>query len=183
MFEHELKNAYIWEYVPTITENYTISNIPTTDSNVYLNVAKSWYTIQSVTFKFTSRLAEAQNTYSWFHISSNSSNRDRYWLVISWNYWIDNQIRWRLNSSGDTYFRYVTNWYISWWSSNSVEFTIKRNGTWTVNYNWTITTYTADSTELNIIQTIMNLSNMNVYAYDQSWCIVWNSVGITVEYL
>lgn len=176
-------NVYIRTDTPwTVTETYTISNIPTTDTNVYVNVAKSWYTIQSVTFSFTATTSSSKSW--WVQISTNNSNSSRYWLTINHNYdgiSNSNNIRWRLNWATDTFYRTVSSWF-NFWSTNTVVYTINRDGNCTVNNNWTIISYTADSTELNIIQTIMNLSNMNVYAYDTWWAIVWNKVNVTVTY-
>ena len=48
--------------------------------------------------------------------------------------------------------------------------------------NWVKTEYTAGTAELNIITTIMNLSNMNCYA-SQNWALItWNKVDIEVAY-
>jgi len=179
LYEHSLKNAYIGEY---IYQDYTISNIPTNNSNAYLNVAKSWYTIQSVIFTIN---ATTSSSKCWgVNISTNNSNSSRYWLTINHNnsnFTNSNHIRGRLNWATDTYYRAVSNWF-NFWSTNTVVYTINRDGNCTVNNNWTIISYTAGSTELNVIQTIMNLSNMNVYWYDTWWCLVWNKVNITVVY-
>ena len=179
LVEHILKNAYIGEY---IYQDYTLSDIPTTDSNKYINVAKSWYTIQSVTFSFTATTSSSKSW--WVQISTNNSNSSRYWLTINHNagwYSTNTYIRWRINWNSDTYYRTVSNWF-NFWSNNTVVYTINRDGTWIVNNNGTLNTYTATWDELNIIQTIMNLSNMNVYAYDKVWAIVWNKVNVTVTY-
>jgi hypothetical protein len=169
-----------------ITQTYTISNIPTNDSNVYVNVAKSWYTIQSVTFNFTANYASQQDAF--FHISSNNSNTNRYWLVFRWHTsterpytWAWLYVRWRLNWAVDRYFIWwITSWFST--SSNVISYTINRNGNCSITCNWTTTNYTAWTDELNIIQKIMNLSNMNVYS-SQSWSIIsWNSVSVIVTY-
>ena len=172
------KKIYIrvdWPWV----YDYTISNIPTTDSNVYVNVAKSRLTIQSVKFKFTATYSSGRACY--VLISSNESNTNRYWLsfwVNSWGFASSITIRGRLWGS-DTYYREIAS-SISW--SYNIEYTISRDGNCSVTYNWNTTNYTATWTELTVIQTIMNLSNMNVYSA-QYWSILtWNKVDVEVTY-
>lgn len=170
--ETVLKNAYIGE-----VWEYTISNIPTTDTNVYVNVARSWKTIQSVTFKFIVNRVSWGGAY--IQMSSNNSNTMRYWPILEMDNWL--RIRWRTSWS-DTYFRTITTGYNSG-GANNVEFTINRDGTWKVVCNWWITNYTATGSELTIIQTIMDLSNMNVYAaQNASWILTDNKVDVTVTY-
>lgn len=163
----------------TVTETYTISSIPTTDTNKYISVAKAGYTIQSVKFNFT-----ATWNFTYVHISSNGSNTNRYgmwcWINLS-GYSSSNScaIRWRLGGVADTYFRtasYDAN------SSNLIEFFISRDGNCYITVNWVKTEYTAETAELNIITTIMNLSNMNCYA-SQNWALITgNKVDIEVTY-
>lgn len=62
-------------------------------------------------------------------------------------------------------------------------FTINRNGNCNIKCNWVSTDYTAWSAELNVIQTIMNLSNMNCYASQYGPAITNNKVDIEVSYL
>lgn len=162
-----------------IVENYTLSNIATNDTNKYINVAKSWYTIQSVKFNFIT-------TWKWtfVHISSNNSNSSRYWVACwyntSGNLWEYCTIRWRLNGASDTWYR--QEWPYNSWTSNTIEFYINRDGNCYISINWTKNSYTAGSAELNIIQTIMNLSNMNCYA-SQNWSLITgNSIDIKVTY-
>ena len=171
----ELKNAYIGE-----VWEYTISNIPTTDTNVYVNVARSWKTIQSVKFKFTATYTSSRACY--VLISSNNSNTNRYWLSFwvntSWSFASVISIRGRLWGS-DTYYRQIAS-SISW--AYNIEYTISRDGNCVVKYNWNTTNYTATWAELTVIQTIMNLSNMNVYSADYGGRISWNKVDVTVTY-
>ena len=172
----ELKNAYIGE-----VWEYTISNIPTTDTNVYVNVARSWKTIQSVTFNFTVNFVSGQACY--IHISSNNSNTQRYGMVIGdyqWSRQNKNGIRGRLSWS-DTYYREVSTWF-NFSGTTNVIFAINRNWNCSVSYNWTVTSYTATGTELTILQTIMNLSNMNVYASQTASLLSWNKVNVEVTY-
>lgn len=168
----------MWVYLRTgrLEENYTISNIPTTDTNIYVNVAKSWATIQSVAFRFI--VNWASNNWVYVQMSSNNSNTMRYWPVLESAYWL--RIRGRTSWS-DTYFRTITTGYNSGWVNN-VEFTINRDGTWKVVCNWGITNYTATGSELTIIQTIMNLSNMNVYAAQNANMLSGSKVDATVTY-
>lgn len=171
----ELKNAYIGE-----VWEYTISNIPTTDTNVYVNVARSWKTIQSVKFKFTATYSSSKACY--VLISSNNSNTNRYWLSFwvntSWSFASAISIRGRLWGS-DSYYRQITS-SISW--AYNIEYTISRDGNCVVKYNWNTTNYTATWTELTVIQTIMNLSNMNVYSADYGGLLSWNKVDVEVTY-
>lgn len=165
-------SIYLW--IDKLT--YTISNIPTTDTNVYVNVWQSWLTIQSVTFRFT--VNWASNNWVYVQMSSNNSNTMRYWPVLESAYWL--RIRWRTSWS-DTYFRTITDGYIQG-GTNVVEFTINRDGTWKVVCNWTTTNYTATWSELTIIQTIMNLSDMNVYAAQNADMLSGSKVDVTVTY-
>ena len=165
-----------------IKDTFTISNMNSDNVNYYVNVAKSWYTIQSV--KMTFSLSYIYTSAYWCSISSNNSNTHRFWLEFWMNgasrTWL--RIRWRLNSSSDTYFTQITNWVQTSWS-NSIEFTVKRDWTCIVKCNWQTTTYNANSEALNIIQSIMNLSNMNVYG---SWwsnkIIDWWKMDVEVTY-
>lgn len=169
--------ATCWVTNYTIS-NYTISSIPTSDTNVYINVARSWYTIQRVKFNFSTKW------YGTFvHISSNNSNSSRYWVACWYNTsgypWDSCAIRWRLWGS-DTFYR--QEWPYNWNQYNTVEFLISRDGNCYISINWTKTSYTAWSSELNIIQTIMNLSNMNCYASQDGANLSWNKVDIEVAY-
>ena len=162
-----------------IISSYTISSIPTSDTNKYINVAKSWYTIQSVKFNFSTKW------YGTFvHISSNNSNSSRYWVACWYNTsgytWDSCAIRWRLNGASDSWYRNVTPY--NGQQQNTIEFLISRNGNCYITVNWTKTSYTASSSELNIIQTIMNLSNMNCYASQNGANLSWNKVDIEVAY-
>lgn len=165
-------------YLYTNRKDYEIANIPTTDTNVYVNVAQSGYTIQSVKFKFT-----ATSDWAYVHISWNNSNSNRYWICCGKN--TSNvsadlcAIRGRLNWASDTYYRTVS---YSRSGTNQIEFYINRDGNCYITVNWTKTTYTAGTAELNIIQTIMNLSNMNVYASQNGACLTWNKVDVEVTY-
>lgn len=159
--------------------NYTISNIPTNDTNAYVNVAHSWEMIQSVKFNFVT-------TWKWafVHISSNNSNSSRYWVACwydtSGNLWEYCTIRWRLNGASDTWYR--QEWPYNSWTSNTIEFYINRDGNCYITVNWIKTTYTAGTAELNIITTIMNLSDMNCYASQNGSLITDNKVDIEVTY-
>jgi hypothetical protein len=170
-------------YLYTNRKDYEIADIPTTDTNVYVNVAQSGYTIQSVTFKFYYIYANAK--WAYIHISGNNSNASRYGMVVA-PYWVGDgtvwlRIRGRLNSGTETIFRTITDWFNSQWNNN-IEYTINRNWSCTVNCNWTTTNYTATWTELTDIQTIMNLSNMNVYVYQTAAVLNWNKVDVSVTY-
>ena len=178
----QISKVFVWDTKvrpSEIVENYTLSNIATNDTNKYINVAKSWYTIQSVKFNFIT-------TWWWafVHISSNNSNSSRYWVACwyntSGNLWEYCAIRWRLNGASDTWYR--QEWPYNSWTSNTIEFYINRDGNCYISINWTKNSYTAGSAELNIIQTIMNLSNMNCYA-SQAWSLITgNSIDIKVTY-
>lgn len=176
-------NVYIWTDTPwTVTETYTLSNIPTTDTNKYINVAKSWYTIQSVTLKFTIKLSGAY--WWWVQLSSNQSNISRYWTAFWYEGWSTWFVRWRINWASDTVYYYISSILNFNNTNNNIEFYINRDWSWYVTNNWTTITHTATWAELNVIQTIMNLSNMNIYAWHNgSWAtIVWNKVDVTVTY-
>lgn len=168
---------YMWRD-NTVTESYVLDNIPATDTNKYINVAKSWFTIQSVKFNFTA-------TWEWtfVHISSNNSNTNRYGIACGYTasgtIWDSCAIRWRLNWASDTWYRQVA---YSRNSTNEIELYINRDGNCYVKINWNETTYTAWTSELNIITTIMNLSNMNCYASQDGALITWNKVDIVVTY-
>ena len=161
-----------------IISSYTISSIPTSDTNKYINVARSWYTIQSVKFNFST-----QWNWTFVHISSNNSTSYRYWVACWYNtsqtYWDSCAIRWRLWGS-ETWYRNITPFDRQ--QQNTVEFFISRNGNCYITVNWTKTSYTASSSELNVIQTIMNLSNMNCYASQDGANLSWNKVDIEVAY-
>ena len=170
--------ATCWVTNYTIS-NYTLSSIPTSDTNKYINVARSWYTIQRVKFNFSTKWY-----WTFVHISSNNSNSYRYWVACWYNtsqaYWESCAIRWRLWGS-DSWYSQATPY--NSWTSNTIEFYINRNGNCYISINWTKTSYTAGSSELNVIQTIMNLSNMNCYASQDGSLITWNKVDIEVSYL
>lgn len=176
-----IKEAYVWDVKvrPRGVENYTLSNIPTSDTNKYINVSQSWKTIQSVKFSFST-----QWNWTFVHISSNNSNSSRYgvacWYNTSQTYWNSCAIRWRLNWASDTWYRQVTQYNRQ--QQNTIEFLISRDGNCYITVNWTKTSYTASSSELNVIQTIMNLSNMNCYASQDGALISWNKVDIEVAY-
>lgn len=156
---------------PLQTEaSYTISNIPTNDTNKYVLV----WAVNSVKFNFT---FTAWSSWAWVyvHISSNNSNSDRYWLSYnkSYNSFI---IRWRLSWASDTTYRNVPGFNSSW--TNEVERTVNKNWECNITCNWTSTDYTAWTAELNVLQTIMNLSDMNAY-WAQTWSYIsWNSISI-----
>ena len=156
---------------------YTIDNIPTDDSNVYVNVWQTWKTIQSVKFSFT--FAASTSKWVYVSISSNGSSSDRYGVsqpeAESIFY-----IRWRLNWASDTQYRNIP-WFVNN-STNTVVFTINRDGNCNITCNWTSTNYTAWTAELNVIQTIMNLSDMNVYGSQNTASISWNKIDVEVEY-
>lgn len=161
-----------------IVENYTLSNIATNDTNKYINVAKSWKTIQKVVFS----LSFYSTTSNWVYcsISWNNSTNNRYWIAQP-EAWITFYIRWRLNWASDTQYREIP-WFVNN-STNTVVFTINRDGKCNIVCNWTSTDYTAWSAELNVIQTIMNLSDMNVYASQKWSAITGNSIDIKVTYV
>ena len=168
---------YMWRD-NTVTESYVLDNIPATDTNKYINVAKSWFTIQSVKFNFTATWA-----WTFVHISSNNSNRNRYGIACGYTtsgtFWNSCAIRWRLNWASDTWYRQVA---YSRNSTNEIELYINRDGNCYVMVNWVKTEYTAGTAELNIITTIMNYSNMNCYA-SQDWALItWNNVDIEITY-
>lgn len=165
------------EYINEIAQSYTISNIPTTDSNVYVNVAKSWYSIQKVIFSLS--FNATTSNWAYCSISWDNSNNNIYGIsqpeAESTFY-----IRWRLNWASHTQYRKIP-WFVNN-SLNTVVFTINRDGNCNIICNWTSTNYTAWTAELNVIQTIMNLNNMNCYA-SQKWSpIVWNKVDVEVTY-
>lgn len=178
LVQTELKKLYIWDTPikrvtirPLQTQvSYTISDIPTTDTNKYVLV----WAANSVKFNFT---FTAWSTWAWVyaHISWNNSNSIRYWLAYNKS---DNSfiIRWRLSWTSDTKYRNVSGFNSSW--TNEVERTINKNWECNIICNWTSTDYTAWTAELNVIQTIMNLSDMNVY-WAQTWSYIsWNSISI-----
>lgn len=165
----------------TVTMNYVIENIPTNDANAYVNVSQSWMTIQSVKFNFT---VASATRYASATISSNNSTRDKYqlltWTNNSWTWgWNYIGVRWRLSNAWETYWRY-------WQQPNTtynVEWFISRDGNCYLKINDTTNTYTAWAAELNVIQTVMNLSNMNVYASQVGNLLSWNKEYVEVEYL
>ena len=183
--ETPIKNMYIGD-VREVWE-YTISNIPTDDSNVYVNVTRSWKTIQSVKFNLT--CSYIQNRNAFVFISSNASNTNRYWFTFRWDTttvyeytWSWIYIRWRLNNSSDeSIFRKIPNWF-STSSPNVIEYTINKDWNCSLTCNWQTTSFTATSSELTMLQTIINSSTMNVYS-SQSWSIIsWNKVDVIVTY-
>lgn len=161
-------------------KNYTISNIPTNDTNIYVNVAQSWKTIKSVKLSFTATYISGQACFP--TLSSNNSSSDRYWMSFGyWSNWNQQQklaIRWRLNWASDSFYRETA---ISS-GTNTVEFIVNRDWNCSYTLNGTTTTYTATGVELNIIQTIMNLSNMNVYCSQTASILSWNKVDVEVVY-
>ena len=175
----ELKNDYIGEYVE---QTYTITNVPNDNSNKYVNIAKSWYTVQSVTIWLTSTDSWNTNNNTYFRISWSNNTTNRYWWCTIYNgtdYSITDLFRivWRLNWATDTTF--VDNVSINS-SSNTVKLEIFRDSCkYTI--NWSTTTHTYETSEQNVVQTIMNSSTINAYVSRQNWCTI-SDVTITVTY-
>lgn len=170
---------------PWVTETYTISNIPTNDTNIYVNVAKSWKTVDTITFNAVVNYVSEKDCFMF--IASNASNTNRYWLQYrarsntDWAYtgtWL--YIRWRLNWWSESVFRKSTNWYST--SSNTISYTINRNWSCSFTCNWQTTSYTATGSELTMLQTIINSSSVTVYSSQEASVISWNKVDATVTY-
>jgi len=177
----ELKNAYIGEY---IEETFTISNVPNNNSNVYVNIAKSWKTVKEVTFELT-----ANNNWG-----TSSSERDCYFR-ISWSNNTTNRYGWaaqfyngvnvntfkvlgRINNNADTEFKTWPSLQTNW--INTLKLVIGRDwGTKIV--NWASESWTYTTAEKNIVDTIMNSSTINAYA-SREWWVTISTVNITVTY-
>lgn len=152
MFEHELKNAYIGEY---IEEVFTMAKIEGTSSSVYsyLTIAKSWFTVKQVTIETegkSNNTSYSWNINCWIRANNNSWNGYRFaWWVGQNNYF---KIEYTDGSYHD-----IRTW-LQWGSTswlNTIKLVIGKDE-WSITLNWTKTTWTNTATEKTIIQGIFN---------------------------
>lgn len=176
----------MWVYIWTDKrwdETYTITDLPNTNTNKYISIAKSWYVVNSVVFEFTSVWTTNSNNDCYFRISSTNSSVNRYWWWVmykqSWNTLNVFRVLWRLNNASDTMFRENTSLISGSWT-NTVRLAFDRNS-WSYTINWTTTTWTHGTSEKNIVETIMNSSTINAYASRQWWATIDN-LTITITY-
>ena len=181
----EIKNVYIWTtpvkevYVWTtkvrpseITETYTISNVPNNNSNVYVNIAKSWYTVKSVKFKCTASSFSSSSSTVYMMCASNNSNKNRYWPVLLQT---ETTIIGRLNWASNTVFQEKS-------SSPNYTFSCELSyNSWTMTINGTTYNWTPTTAEKNIINTIFSSSTMNVYA-SREYVSTLSNIEVIVTY-
>ena len=179
----ELKNAYIGEYVEEV---YTItgSSVPNDNSNVYKSIAKSWYTIQSVTIEISADnngITTSSYRTVFCRLSWSNNTTHRYWL---WFFFYDAgnentlKIVWRKDNNSDVTFQtwpsLTSNWY------NNAILTINRDwATRTVGWVSYSRTYTAS--EKSIVETVLNTWTTNFYV-SRVWGVTISNIVARVRY-
>ena len=174
VFQPELKNSYIGEYISQQT--FTLSDVPTGDVNKYISIAKNWYKVSEVKFKYTNTILSNWYADNRVRISWAASTTNRYWIWFSYGVI---QVSWRINWQDDSYFFETAK---NTWTTNT-EFTITRDN-WTIVCSWANTlnyTSTMSSSEKNVVATIMNSNTINAYCSRNNWTIV-SDVTVTVTY-
>lgn len=174
---YKIKKIHVGtQQVRPMTYTYTLTWVPDWDVNKYISIAKSWYKVSKVIFKYSNTILSNWRADNRVRISGSNNTTNRYWIWFSYGVI---QVSWRINWQDDSYF-FETN--KNTWTTNT-EFTITRDN-WTIVCSWANTlnqTSTMGSSEKNIVATIMNSNTINAYCSRDNGTVV-SDVIVTVTY-
>ena len=193
----DLKNAYIG-YV----KEYTLdgSTVPNTDTNVYVDITQSWYTISRVILEWSVTYSWGA-TYSsdfWCRLSYTNNTQTRWWLwlpfwsihqngsnVNKWNPWWYGKVDGRYQNGATTIFKAMSSNAWVQVGTDTFRLDIWENGAiCTVNSDTETWTYT--TAEKQIISSIFGSSTAKFYASRSNtsgyWPVINGNIIATVSY-